>query len=123
MTPQQVRGMTVFFGKASATPATKASTSRTNMYENLGVGTDKPIRTWGGSWSRRTRSRLGRFQDPDACGRSRKTAPYMHDGSLKTLEDVVDFYDKGGIPNKNLDKTIRKLQFDGAGEEGSGRIS
>lgn len=24
------------------------------------------------------------------------TAPYMHDGSLKTLEDVVDFYNNGG---------------------------
>jgi cytochrome c peroxidase len=24
------------------------------------------------------------------------TAPYMHDGSLATLEDVVEFYDQGG---------------------------
>ena len=35
----------------------------------------------------------------------------MHDGSLKTLDEVVDFYDKGGLPNKNLDKTIRKLNL------------
>jgi len=28
-----------------------------------------------------------------------QTAPYMHDGSLKTLEEVVDFYFKGGRPN------------------------
>lgn len=27
------------------------------------------------------------------------TAPYMHEGSLSTLEEVVDFYDKGGIDN------------------------
>jgi len=39
------------------------------------------------------------------------TAPYMHDGSLKTLEEVVDFYNKGGIPNKNLDANIRKLDL------------
>jgi cytochrome c peroxidase len=39
------------------------------------------------------------------------TAPYMHDGSLKTLEEVVDFYDKGGIPNKNLDANIKKLHL------------
>ena len=32
------------------------------------------------------------------------TAPYMHDGSLKTLDEVVEFYNKGGIPNKNLDR-------------------
>jgi cytochrome c peroxidase len=30
-----------------------------------------------------------------------RTAPYMHDGSLATLEDVVEFYDKGGRPNRN----------------------
>ena len=29
----------------------------------------------------------------------------------KTLEEVVDFYDKGGLPNKNLDKTLRKLNL------------
>lgn len=37
------------------------------------------------------------------------TAPYMHDGSLRRLEDVVDFYDRGGIPNPLLDPRIRPL--------------
>ena len=40
-----------------------------------------------------------------------KHAPYMHDGSLKTLENVVDYYDKGGTPNPQLtdnsDKTTQ----------------
>ena len=40
-----------------------------------------------------------------------RTAPYMHDGSLKTLEDVVDFYDKGGIDNPQLDEEIFKLNL------------
>jgi cytochrome c peroxidase len=35
----------------------------------------------------------------------------MHDGSLKTLEDVVAFYDKGGIPNRNLDQNIKPLHL------------
>jgi cytochrome c peroxidase len=35
----------------------------------------------------------------------------MHDGSLKALEAVVEFYDKGGIPNKNLDEKIVKLNL------------
>lgn len=39
------------------------------------------------------------------------SSPYMHDGSLKTLEEVVDYYDKGGISNKNLDSNIRKLNL------------
>jgi cytochrome c peroxidase len=35
--------------------------------------------------------------------------PYMHDGSLKTLEQVVEFYDQGGGPNPNLDPRITPL--------------
>ena len=33
----------------------------------------------------------------------------MHDGSLKTLEQVVEFYDRGGGPNPNLDPRIKPL--------------
>jgi len=38
-----------------------------------------------------------------------ETAPYMHDGSLSTLEEVIDFYDHGGGPNPALDKKIKPL--------------
>jgi cytochrome c peroxidase len=37
------------------------------------------------------------------------TAPYMHDGSLATLRDVVDFYDRGGNPNAHLDALMVPL--------------
>jgi cytochrome c peroxidase len=37
------------------------------------------------------------------------TAPYMHDGSLPTLHEVVSFYDRGGVPNENLSPLIRPL--------------
>ena len=37
------------------------------------------------------------------------TAPYMHDGSLATLADVVDFYARGGVPHDGLDPLIRPL--------------
>ena len=37
------------------------------------------------------------------------TAPYMHDGSLATLREVVDFYDRGGNPNDNLDALMVPL--------------
>jgi cytochrome c peroxidase len=39
------------------------------------------------------------------------TAPYMHDGSLKTLDEVMDFYNKGGEPNPNLDGGMRPLNL------------
>ena len=40
-----------------------------------------------------------------------RTAPYMHDGSLPTLEEVIDFYDRGGRENPNLDPEIRPLHL------------
>ena len=39
------------------------------------------------------------------------TAPYMHDGSLATLREVVLFYDRGGIPNEVLDALIAPLRL------------
>ncbi|MGZ8245064.1 cytochrome c peroxidase [Methylomagnum sp.] len=41
------------------------------------------------------------------------TAPYMHDGSLATLKDVVRFYNGGGVPNENLDPRIKPLSLTG----------
>ena len=39
------------------------------------------------------------------------TAPYMHDGSLSSLEAVLDFYAKGGVPNPGLDPLIRSVHL------------
>jgi cytochrome c peroxidase len=39
------------------------------------------------------------------------TAPYMHDGSLATLEDVVAFYNNGGRSNPALDSEVRPLRL------------
>jgi cytochrome c peroxidase len=40
-----------------------------------------------------------------------RTAPYMHDGRFQTLEEVVDYYDKGGFPNPTLDEEIFPLKL------------
>jgi cytochrome c peroxidase len=37
------------------------------------------------------------------------TAPYMHDGSLRTLEDVVRFYARGGVSHPGLDPLLRPV--------------
>jgi cytochrome c peroxidase len=39
------------------------------------------------------------------------TNPYMHDGSMATLEDVVAFYDKGGIDNENKSPLLQPLNL------------
>jgi cytochrome c peroxidase len=50
----------------------------------------------------------GRFKTPSLRGLT-ATDPYMHDGSLATLEDVVEFYNGGGNKNPNLDPLIEPL--------------
>lgn len=41
------------------------------------------------------------------------TAPYMHNGVFETLKQVVEFYNRGGIPNENLDPLIQPLNLNG----------
>jgi cytochrome c peroxidase len=49
------------------------------------------------------------------------TSPYMHDGSLGTLEEVVDFYDRGGIDNPQKSPHLRPLGL--SMEEKKGLVS
>jgi cytochrome c peroxidase len=76
--------------------------------------TDEEFRTIGIGWNGEAYTDLGRGQvtgKPVLAGRFRVpilrelrwTAPYMHDGSLKTLEEVVDYYDRGGIEGAPTD--------------------
>lgn len=50
----------------------------------------------------------GRFRPPSLRNVA-VTAPYMHDGSLATLEDVIDHYNRGGAPHPQQHATIRPL--------------
>jgi cytochrome c peroxidase len=54
----------------------------------------------------------GAFRTPTLRNIAR-TAPYMHDGSKKTLRDLVDFYAGGGNSNPQLDKEIKELKLSG----------
>jgi len=40
------------------------------------------------------------------------TAPYMHNGSLSSLAEVIDFYAEGGVANPLLSPFIKPLQLD-----------
>jgi cytochrome c peroxidase len=51
---------------------------------------------------------LGAFKTPTLRD-VELTTPYMHDGSEKTLLDVVRFYNRGGERNRALDSRIRPL--------------
>lgn len=105
---QARRGLALFRGKARC--------STCHIGPNL---TDEGFHNTGVSWGFGDAGRYpftgreedqGRFNTPSlraaAC-----TAPYMHDGSLRTLEDVLAFYVRGGNPNPNLDEDIGPLDL------------
>ncbi len=53
---------------------------------------------------------IGKFKTPTLRNIA-LTAPYMHDGSVESLEEVVDYYDKGGDKNRFIDSAIFPLHF------------
>jgi cytochrome c peroxidase len=110
MSVAQVRGMKVFFDVAKCDKCHEGANFTLNAYANLGVGSDKAEADVGRFAVTHDARDWGAFKTPTLRDISR-TAPYMHDGSLQTLEDVVEFYDKGGKPNQNLDANIKPLHL------------
>jgi cytochrome c peroxidase len=58
----------------------------------------------------KTLADLGKFKTPTLRNVA-LTAPYMHDGSIKTLEEVIEHYDKGGDKNRYIDAKIFPLHL------------
>lgn len=88
-----------------------------DKFHNLGVGWNAKTKTFAdlGRWSidpigQKANASLGAFRTPTLRDIAR-TAPYLHDGSEATLDDVIDFYDKGGVANPYLDKDMKKLNL------------
>jgi cytochrome c peroxidase len=79
-------------------------------YHNLGVGMDRPKPDLGRFEVTKAEVDRGAFKTP-TLRQITATAPYMHDGSETTLRQVVDFYDRGGKPNKWLSKEIHPLHL------------
>jgi cytochrome c peroxidase len=104
------RGMDIFFGKGACSSCHVGPTFTDHAFHNVGVGMDKEEFDRGRVAISNLKGDTGAFKTPSLRDISR-TAPYMHDGSLKTLEDVVEYYDKGGIPNDFLDEEIFPLKL------------
>jgi cytochrome c peroxidase len=79
-------------------------------YHNLGVGWDKEKPDLGRYELTKQEGDKGRFKTP-TLREIHRTAPYMHDGSEATLEEVVELYVKGGNPNPYLDDELQPLHL------------
>ena len=83
-----------------------------DKFHNLGVGMNAQgeLTDLGRFNETKKEGDQGAFRTPTLRNIAR-TAPYMHDGSQKTLKDVVDFYVGGGNSNPYRDKEIKALEF------------
>ena len=110
------RGREIFFTeRGNCTACHVGANLADEKFHNLGVGMDKPEPDVGRFAVTKDPADRGAFKTPTIRNVA-LTAPYMHDGSIATLEEVVEWYDKGGHPNPQLSDKIRPLSLT-AGEK------
>jgi len=106
LTAEQQRGLQIFRGKGNCTACHVGPTFTDEKPHNTGVA-------WRDGGLTELGAGRGDFKTPTLREVAR-TAPYMHDGSLKTLEDVIEFYNGGGRKNPDLDREIRPRRLTGS---------
>lgn len=105
LTDSEVRGRTLFHGKARCTSCHNGSNYTDEAFHFTGF----TCTTDYGREEATNRPRDRRlFKTPTLRGVA-QTAPYLHDGSLATLEQVIETYNRGGIFVENRDTEMRPL--------------
>ena len=111
LSDQQRRGLRIFRGKGNCTACHIGPTFSDEKFHNTGVAWREGKLLDEGRFAITGEPELkGAFKTP-TLREAARTAPYMHDGSLATLQDVIDFYDEGGRKNPYLDPEIRPLRL------------
>ena len=109
MSESAIRGRKFFFSAAANCAACHVGANFTDeKYHNLGVGMMAEKPDLGREATTGNQADRGAFKTPTLRNVA-ISAPYMHDGSQKTLEEVVEWYAKGGHPNPNLSDKIKKF--------------
>ena len=112
MSPSAVNGMNLFFGKAKCSVCHNGPAFTDSRFHNIGVKQHGPLEEDLGrhNVSKEDFDKAA-FKTPGlrSIGLS---APYMHDGSEATLEDVIDFYNRGGDAKESRSPLITPLDLD-----------
>ena len=111
MSDSAKRGRDIFFTeKGNCTACHVGANLADEKYHNLGVGMEKEAPDLGRFAVTGNEQDMGAFKTPTVRNVA-FTAPYMHDGSQQTLEEVVEWYNKGGHPNPHLSDKVRPLNL------------
>ena len=104
------RGLALFSGKARCVLCHGGPMLSDQAFHNLGVGMDRESPDIGREAVTNDPRDRGRFKTPSLRNVA-LTWPYLHDGSAKSLDDVLDLYERGGVPNPNLDTMMRPVRL------------
>ena len=105
------RGLALFRGRARCALCHTGGLFTDERFHNTGVTwRDGELLDSGRFVITGKNAHRGAFKTPTLRDVAR-TGPYMHDGSLATLEEVVDFYDRGGNINPYQDPDIQPLDL------------
>jgi cytochrome c peroxidase len=111
LSPQARDGLLLFRGKANCSACHVSPLFTDEQFHNTGVAwRDAKFADFGRGATTGKKEDFGAFKTPTLREVAR-TAPYMHDGSFATLEEVIEFYDRGANPNPHLDAEIRPLKL------------
>jgi cytochrome c peroxidase len=111
LSSEEAEGLRIFVGKGNCSACHVGPNVTDEEFHNTGVAwADGRLIDPGRFRVTGLDQHKGSFKTPTLRELPR-TAPYMHDGSIDTLEEVVDFYDGGGTPNPFLDDDIRPLDL------------
>ncbi|WP_390622474.1 cytochrome-c peroxidase [Candidatus Laterigemmans baculatus] len=110
MSESAKRGMELFFAKANCATCHAGANFTDEQYHNLGVGMEAEKPDLGRYEITKEDTLRGAFKTP-TLRNIHTSAPYMHDGSQETLEEVVEWYDKGGHPNPWLSDKMKPLKL------------
>ena len=111
MSADQVKGFALFIdpNKANCTACHAGPNFTDSSFHNVGLasfGKENP--DMGRYAQKPVASMKGAFKTPTVREVSR-TAPYFHDGSAATLEEVIALYVEGGTVKTNLSKSMKAL--------------
>lgn len=109
MDGKAVRGLALFRGKARCILCHNGPNFTDNLFYNLGVPQVGPLKEDLGRYNVTGRDAdKGAFKTPTLRSIA-LTTPYMHDGAFKTLEEVINFLDKGGGQSPDLSPLVKPL--------------
>jgi len=109
MSRSAVNGMNLFFGKAKCSICHNGPAFTDGNFHNIGVRQHGPLKVDLGRFNiSKEDFDKGAFKTPGLRHITR-SAPYMHDGSEATLEQVVAFYNRGGDVDQNKSPFITPL--------------